>query len=109
VTVTDGACSYQRSAAVMSMIAIAFLSPLAIVVRDVARGRAFTAAQPAGAAIEPVLAVTTSRATIERAIAGTPAGAGGRAGVYLTGGGAGARGGLIGGRSMRAARSCGQR
>ena len=66
------------------MVAIAFLIPLAIVVRDVARDQAFTTAQLTGAAIEPVLAVTTSRATIERAIASTPAGAAGRLAVYLT-------------------------
>ena len=59
------------------MVAIAFLIPLAIIVRDVARDRAFTSAQLAGAAIEPVLAVTTSRETLERAIASTQAGAAG--------------------------------
>src|ERR1700742_1465000 len=72
------------SAAVTSMVAIAFLIPLAVIVKDVARDRAFTSAQLAGAAIEPVLAVTTDRATLERAIASTPAGAAGRLSVYLT-------------------------
>src|SRR5215469_11143770 len=72
------------SAAVTSMVAIAFLVPLAVIVRDVARDRAFTSAQLAGAAIEPVLAVTTSRATLERAILSTPAGAAGQLTVYLT-------------------------
>ena len=57
------------SAAVTSMVAIAFLIPLAVIVRDVARDRAFTSAQLAGAAIEPVLAVTTSRTTLARALA----------------------------------------
>jgi signal transduction histidine kinase len=66
------------------MVAIAFLVPLAVIVRDVARDRAFTSAQLAGAAIEPVLAVTTDRATLERAIASTPAGAAGQLAVYLT-------------------------
>ncbi|HEY0935672.1 MAG TPA: HAMP domain-containing sensor histidine kinase [Trebonia sp.] len=65
------------------MIAVAFLIPLAVIVRDVARDRAFTAAQLAGAAIDPVLAVTTDRATLERALASTPAGAAGRLAVYL--------------------------
>jgi len=73
------------SAAVTSMVAIAFLIPLAVIVRDVARDRAFTSAQLAGAAIEPVLAVTTDRATLERAIVSTPAGAAGQLAVYLTG------------------------
>ena len=73
------------SAAVTSMVAIAFLIPLAIIVRDVARDRAFTSAQLAGAAIEPVLAVSTSRATLERAIDSTQAGAAGQLAVYLAG------------------------
>jgi signal transduction histidine kinase len=72
------------SAAVTSMVAIAFLIPLAVIVRDVARDRAFTTAQLAGAAIEPVLSITTDRATLERAIVSTPAGAAGQLGVYLT-------------------------
>ena len=73
------------SAAVTSMVAIAFLIPLAVIVRDVARDRAFTSAQLAGAAIEPVLAVTTDRAALDRAIVSTPAGAAGQLAVYLTG------------------------
>lgn len=71
------------SAAVTSMVAIAFLIPLAVIVRDVARDRAFTSAQLAGAAIEPVLSITTDRAALERAIASTPAGASGDLAVYL--------------------------
>jgi hypothetical protein len=71
------------SAAVTSMVAIAFLIPLAIIVRDVARDRAFTSAQLAGAAIEPVLAVTTSRPTLERAIASTQAGEAGQLAIFL--------------------------
>jgi HAMP domain-containing protein len=90
------------SVAVTSMVAIAFLIPLAVIVRDVARDRAFTSAQLAGAAIDPVLAVTTDRATLERAIATTPAGAAGQLAVYLTaappvGDGTAGGGTLIGG------------
>jgi signal transduction histidine kinase len=85
------------SAAVTSMVAIAFLVPLAVIVRDVARDRAFTAAQLAGSAVEPVLAVTTSRATLERAIVSTGAGAAGQLAVYLTAGPSAAGGTLIGG------------
>jgi signal transduction histidine kinase len=77
------------AAAVTSMVAIAFLIPLAVIVRDVARDRAFTSAQLAGAAIEPVLAVSDSQATLERAIASTPEGAAGQFAVYLTSAGAG--------------------
>jgi signal transduction histidine kinase len=72
------------SAAVTSMVAIAFLIPLAVIVRDVARDRAFTSAQLAGAAVEPVLAVTTDRATLDRAILSTAMGAAGQIAVYLT-------------------------
>jgi signal transduction histidine kinase len=72
------------SAAVTSMVAIAFLIPLAVIVRDVARDRAFTSAQLAGAGIEPVLSITTDQATLERAIDSTPAGAAGQLTVYLT-------------------------
>ena len=89
------------SAAVTSMVAIAFLIPLAAMVRDVARDRAFSSARLAGASIEPVLAVTTDRATVERAIASTPAGAAGQLAVYLTGprsaGGTPLAGTLVGG------------
>jgi signal transduction histidine kinase len=84
------------AAAVTSMVAIAFLIPLAIIVRDVARDRALTAAQLAGASVEPVLAVTTARAALERAIASTPAGGAGQLAVYLTGG-AGSAGPVAGG------------
>jgi signal transduction histidine kinase len=88
------------SAAVTSMVAIAFLIPLAVIVRDVARDRAFTSAQLAGAAIEPVLAVTTSRATLARAIASTQAGEAGQLAVFLAGPQSGDRlrgGTLVGG------------
>jgi signal transduction histidine kinase len=85
------------SAAVTSMVAIAFLIPLAIVVKDVARDRAFTNAQLAGAAIEPVLAVSTDLAILDRAIASTPAGAAGQLAVYLSGTSAAGHGTLIGG------------
>ena len=72
------------AAAVTSMVAIAFLIPLAVIVRDVARDRAFTSAQLTGAAIEPVLSITTDRTALERAIVSTPAGAVGQLAVYLT-------------------------
>jgi signal transduction histidine kinase len=87
-------------AAVTSMVAIAFLIPLAVIVRDVARDRAFTSAQLTGAAIEPVLAVTTSRATLARAIASTQAGEAGQLAVFLAGPRSGDRvsgGTLVGG------------
>ena len=72
------------AAAVTSMVAIAFLIPLAVIVKDVASDRAFTSAQLTGAAIEPVLSITTDPETLERAIVSTPAGALGQVAVYLT-------------------------
>jgi signal transduction histidine kinase len=83
------------AAAVTSMVAIAFLIPLAIVVRDVARDRTFTAAQLASASVEPVLAVTTDRAALQRAVASTRAGAAGQLAIYLAGPAGGAA--LVGG------------
>ena len=72
-------------AAVTSMVAIAFLIPLAVIVRDMARDRAFTSAQLAGASIEPVLAVTTDPAALQRAIVGTAAGAAGQLAIDISG------------------------
>jgi signal transduction histidine kinase len=65
------------------MVAIAFLIPLALVVRQFARDRAFGDAQLQAAAIEPVLAVTTGQAGLSRAIDAAQAGADGRIAVYL--------------------------
>ena len=70
-------------AAVTSMVAIAFLIPLALVVRQFARDRAFGDAELQAAAIEPVLAVTTGQAGLSRAIDAAQAGADGRIAVYL--------------------------
>jgi len=80
------------------MVAIAFLVPLAVIVRDVARDRAFTSAQLTGASVEPALAITTDRAALARAIASTQAGAAGQLAIYLTSAAsAGATGTLVGG------------
>jgi signal transduction histidine kinase len=90
------------AAAVTSMVAIAFLIPLAIVVRDVARDRTFDAAQLASASVVPVLAVSTDRATLERAVASTQAGSAGQLSIYLAaaGGGAVAGGGAADGSAV---------
>ncbi|HEX3711788.1 MAG TPA: HAMP domain-containing sensor histidine kinase [Trebonia sp.] len=87
------------AAAVTSMVAIAFLIPLAVIVKDLARDRAFSSAQLAGAAVDPVLAATTERATLARAIDSTPAGAAGQLAVYLTArpGATGTAASLVGG------------
>jgi signal transduction histidine kinase len=71
------------SAAVTSMVAIAFLIPLAIMVRDIARDRAVSSAQLAVAAIEPALAVTTDHARLAAAVDSTAAGAARQIAIYL--------------------------
>ncbi|MGW3043226.1 sensor histidine kinase [Kitasatospora sp. NPDC001159] len=72
--------------AVATMVALAFLIPLALTVREYARDRAFTEAERQAAAIEPVLVVTTDRTLLERALASTPVGAAGRMAVHLPSG-----------------------
>jgi signal transduction histidine kinase len=72
-------------AAVTSMVALAFLIPLALLVRQIAQDNALRSAQFQAASIEPVLAVTTSRAGLSKAIDAAQAGGDGRLAVYLTG------------------------
>ena len=72
-------------AAVTSMVALAFLIPLALLVRQIAQDNALRSAQFQAASIEPVLAVTTSRAGLSRAIDAAQSGGDARLAVYLTG------------------------
>ncbi|MEV5828375.1 HAMP domain-containing sensor histidine kinase [Spirillospora sp. NPDC052242] len=74
------------SLAVTSMVALAFLIPLALTVREIARDRALTAAERQASALGPVLAVTEDPAALERAVASTRAGAAGRMTLHLPGG-----------------------
>lgn len=69
--------------AVTLMVVAAFAVPLAIAVRDAARDRAFTAAEREGAAIGPVLSLTTEREPLANALASTRAGAEGRMSVHV--------------------------
>ncbi|MEU6682795.1 HAMP domain-containing sensor histidine kinase [Streptomyces sp. NPDC046832] len=55
--------------AVTSMVALSFLVPLALLVREQARDRATTAAEQRAAALSPVLALTTRRADVQQAVA----------------------------------------
>jgi signal transduction histidine kinase len=71
------------SAAVTSMVAIAFLIPLAIVVADIAASQAFSTAALQAAAIEPTLTTSTQAATVRRAIDLVPGIPAGRITVYL--------------------------
>ena len=72
-------------AAVTSMVALAFLIPLALLVRQIAQDNALRSAQFQAASIEPVLAVTTSRAGLSRAVDAAQSGGDARLAVYLTG------------------------
>ncbi|MBH5129498.1 HAMP domain-containing histidine kinase [Streptomyces sp. G3] len=55
--------------AVTSMVALSFLIPLALLVREQARDRVTTAAEQRAAALSPVLALTTRRADVQQAVA----------------------------------------
>ncbi|MCO5968853.1 sensor histidine kinase [Actinoallomurus soli] len=71
------------SAAVTSMVALAFLIPLALMVKEIARDRALNDAERQAGSLAPALAVTTDRAALQRAVASTQAGAAGRMAVHL--------------------------
>jgi signal transduction histidine kinase len=69
--------------AVTAMVVVAFAVPLALVVKEMARDRAFTNAERQAAAIGPALAITTDRTELEKAVASTQAGAVGRIAVLI--------------------------
>ncbi|TXS57482.1 sensor histidine kinase [Streptomyces sp. t39] len=54
--------------AVTSMVALSFLIPLALLVREQARDRVTTAAEQRAGALSPVLALTTDRADVQQAV-----------------------------------------
>ena len=55
--------------AVTAMVVVAFAVPLGLVVKEMARDRAFSNAERQAAAIGPALAITTDRDQLERAVA----------------------------------------
>ncbi|MCL7377572.1 HAMP domain-containing sensor histidine kinase [Streptomyces sp. 35G-GA-8] len=69
--------------AVTVMVVVAFAVPLGLVIKEMARDRAFSNAERQAAAIAPTLSITTDRAQLERAIASTNAGAEGRMAVHV--------------------------
>ncbi|MEV4439531.1 HAMP domain-containing sensor histidine kinase [Streptomyces sp. NPDC049577] len=71
------------SLAVTVMVVLAFAVPLGLVVRELARDRAFTDAERQAAQIRPALAITTDRAQLERAVASSQAGEMGRLAVHV--------------------------
>lgn len=69
--------------AVTVMVVVAFAIPLALVVKETARDRAFANAERQASAIGPALAITTDRRELQRAVAITQAGAHGRVAVHV--------------------------
>ncbi|QMU75354.1 HAMP domain-containing histidine kinase [Streptacidiphilus sp. PB12-B1b] len=55
--------------AVTTMVALAFLIPLGLMVRETARDRAFSGAERQAAALGPALAITTDQNALQRAVA----------------------------------------
>ncbi|MEU3193285.1 HAMP domain-containing sensor histidine kinase [Streptomyces sp. NPDC006992] len=95
--------------AVTVMVVVAFAVPLALVVEETARDRAFAGAERQASAVGPVLALTRDRRALQRAVAITQAGAEGRIAVHVPAGTAGsdAAGGTSGGggEALRVGRS----
>ncbi|GAA3029558.1 HAMP domain-containing sensor histidine kinase [Streptomyces olivoverticillatus] len=71
------------SLAVTVMVVLAFAVPLGLVVRELARDRAFADAERQAAQIRPALAITTDRDQLERAVASSQAGGDGRMAVHV--------------------------
>ena len=69
--------------AVTTMIALAFLIPLGLLVRESARDRAFSGAEGRAAALGPALAITTDLDDLQRAVASTETVAGSDSAVHI--------------------------
>ncbi|MEU8571014.1 HAMP domain-containing sensor histidine kinase [Streptomyces pathocidini] len=69
--------------AVTAMVVVAFAIPLGLVVKEMARDRAFSNAERQAATIGPALAITTDREELQRAVASTSAGSDGRMAVHV--------------------------
>ncbi|MEV6164711.1 HAMP domain-containing sensor histidine kinase [Streptomyces sp. NPDC052052] len=69
--------------AVTAMVAIAFAVPLGLVVKEMARDRAFSDAERQAATIAPTLSITTDRTELETAVLTTEPGGAGRMAVHI--------------------------
>ncbi|RCH68452.1 sensor histidine kinase [Streptomyces sp. SDr-06] len=69
--------------AVTVMVVVAFAVPLGMVIKEMARDRAFSNAERQAAAIGPTLSITTDRDALERAVASTQFGAENRMAVHV--------------------------
>jgi signal transduction histidine kinase len=74
------------AAATTAMVTLAFLVPLALLVRSVARDRALSGAQRDAQALAPVLALTSDPAALGPAVTATASGRDGRLSVFLADG-----------------------
>ncbi|MFI8517172.1 ATP-binding protein [Streptomyces sp. NPDC085481] len=89
------------SLAVTVMVVVAFAVPLGLVVKEMARDRAFSNAERRAGGLAPVLAITTDREQLDRAVATTDDGAEGRLAVHLPPAEPGGKGLTIGSRRAR--------
>ncbi|MFB6844759.1 sensor histidine kinase [Streptomyces sp. NPDC056373] len=64
------------SLAVTTMVVVAFAVPLGLVIREMARDRAFSGAEREAAAVAPALSITTDRDQLERVVAAAGSDAG---------------------------------
>ncbi|MEY9849199.1 sensor histidine kinase [Streptacidiphilus sp. MAP5-3] len=80
---------FKVCVAVTTMVALAFLIPLGLMVRETARERAFTAAERQAATVGPALAITTDENALQRALASTQDGAAGLIAIHLPRAGSG--------------------
>ncbi|MFH8620458.1 sensor histidine kinase [Streptomyces vietnamensis] len=71
------------SLAVTAMVVFAFAVPLGLVVKEMARDRAFSNAERRAAGLAPVLAITTDRDELYKAVATTEDGAAGRLAIHV--------------------------
>src|SRR5690606_35005797 len=62
------------SLAVTAMVVVAVAVPLGLVIREMARDRAFAGAEREAAAVAPALSITTDRAQLERVVASAGSG-----------------------------------
>ena len=69
--------------AVTSMVALAFLIPLGLMAREIARDQALSEAERQAVGLAPVLATTMQPDLLAKAVASTQAGQGGRLAVHL--------------------------
>ncbi|MER5430910.1 HAMP domain-containing sensor histidine kinase [Streptomyces sp. NPDC002588] len=86
--------------AVTTMVVVAFAVPLGLVIREMARDRAFSGAEREAAVVVPALSITTDRDQLERVVAS--AGAGGGMAVHIPAGDGRAAVDLGGGRASDA-------